>query len=76
MIQKMVQDFLKGARAVWGGPLAESPEETSRNYLQQLRRSHPAMAALIEELLPSGRQIMQAHRQGAEELQDLQQLAP
>ncbi len=76
MTQRMVQDFLKGARAFWGGPLTESSEETSRMYLDQLRRSHPAMAALIEEHLPSGSQIMQAHRQGTEELQSFQKAAP
>jgi hypothetical protein len=74
--QKMVQDFLKGARAAWGGPLTESSEETGRMYLEALRRSHPAIASLIEEHLPSGRQIMQAHRQGTEELQSLQQVVP
>lgn len=76
MTQKTVQDFLKGARAAWGGPLTASSEETGRTYLEQLRRSHPAMASLIEEHLPSGRQIMQAHRQGAEELQEFQETTP
>ena len=75
MTQKMVQDFLKGARAIWGGPLTESSEETGRMYLEQLRRSHPGMASLIEEQLPFGRRIMQAHRQGTEELQTFQQAA-
>lgn len=76
MTQKAVQEFLKGARAAWGGPLAASPEETGQMYLEQLRRSHPSIASLIEEHLSSGRQIMQAHRQGADELQNVQQTAP
>jgi hypothetical protein len=74
--QKTVQDFLKGARAIWGGPLAASSEETGQMYLEQLRRSHPSIASLIEEHLSSGRQIMQAHRQGTEELQTLRQGVP
>lgn len=76
MTQKAVQDFLKGARGVWGGPLAAAPEETSQAYLEQLHRSHPAIASLIEEHLPSSRQIMQVHRQKTEELQSFQQAAP
>jgi hypothetical protein len=76
MTQKTVQDFLKGARAVWGGPLAASSQETGQTHLEQLRRSHPSIASLVEEHLPSGRQIMQAHRQGAEELQDVQPIVP
>jgi hypothetical protein len=74
--QKMVHDFLKGARTHWGGPLTECDEETGRMYLDQLRQSHPAILSLIEEHLTSGYRIMQAHRQGAEELQSLQQAAP
>jgi hypothetical protein len=76
IMQRMVQDFLKGARANWGGPLTECSEETGQIYLNQLRQSHPTMSSLIEEHLASGRQIMQAHRQGAEELQSFRQAAP
>jgi hypothetical protein len=74
--QRMVCDFLKGARAYWGGPLMECAEETGRMYLDQLGQSHPAMLSLIEEHLLSGHRIMQAHRQRAEELQILQRAAP
>ena len=76
IVQKMVQDFLKGARAYWGGPLTECSEETGQMYLNQLRQSHPTMLSLIEEHLASGRQIMQAHRPGAEELQSFRHTAP
>ncbi len=74
--QKMVQDFLKGARAQWGGPLTECSEQTSGMYLEQLRQSHADMASLVEEHLASGRQIMMAHRQGAEEPRSFQHMAP
>ena len=74
--EKMVNDFLKGARGYWGGPLIECSEETAQMYLDQLRQTHPTMASLIEEHLPSSRQIMQAHRQRTEELQSFQQVAP
>ena len=71
--QKMLQDFLKGARAQWGGPLTECSEETGRIHLDKLRQSHSAMAALIDGQLPSGHQVMLAHRNGGDELQSFQQ---
>src|SRR3954447_15834790 len=51
IMQRMVQDFLKGARANWGGPLTECSEETGQIYLDQLRQSHPTMSSLIEQHL-------------------------
>lgn len=49
---QMFNSFLKGARARWGGPLAECPPETVQVYLDALRRKHPEIAELIDKELP------------------------
>jgi hypothetical protein len=71
--EKMLQDFQKGARGSWGGPLTECSEETSSLHLDKLRQSHPAVAAFLDKHLPTARQVMLHHRQGTEELQSFQQ---
>ncbi len=73
MAEKMLQDFQKGARGYWGGPLAECSEETGLMHLDKLRQSHPAIAAFLDKQLPSAREVMLQHRQGTEELQSFQQ---
>lgn len=71
--EKMLQDFQKGARGSWGGPLAECSEETSSMYLDKLRQSHPTIAAFLDKHLPPARQFMLHHRQDTEELHSFRQ---
>lgn len=58
MGQKLMRDFLKGARASWGGPLAESSSETAVGYFEALRQSSPEIAKVIDEQLPGARERM------------------
>ena len=58
MMQKVMRDFLKGARVAWGGPLAESSAATSANYLDKLQQTSPEIAKVIDEQLPRARDLM------------------
>lgn len=55
---QMFKTFLRGARARWGGPLAESPPETVQAYLEALRGKHADIAELIDKELPIAVQRM------------------
>lgn len=51
MAQKMLKDFLKGPRSLWGGPLAECSAELAEVYFEQLRRRQPQTAEILEKHL-------------------------
>ena len=46
---KMLRDFAKGTRLLWGGPLAQCSLETANSYFENLRRSHPRLAKALDE---------------------------
>lgn len=71
--EKMLQDFQKGARGYWGGPLTECSEETALLYLERLHQSHPAISSFLNYHLPSARQTMLSHRPSQEELESFVQ---
>lgn len=62
MVQKLLRDFLKGARVNWGGPLNEMSPETAEGFLDALRTSRPEIAAVIDEQLPEARDWMSKWR--------------
>ena len=59
MVQKLLRDFLNGGRGSWGGPLTETPPETSMAYFETLRRSKPEIAKVVDEQLPWARGRME-----------------
>ncbi len=60
MVQKLLRDFLKGARVSWGGPLTQALPETAETYFETLRRSRPEIAKVVDEQLPWARDRMKA----------------
>lgn len=58
MAQHMFNDFSKGARVRWGGPLVECSAETVRAYFDALRRDDPQIAELLSEELSRARRGM------------------
>lgn len=58
MLQKLLRDFLKGARVSWGGPLTEAPPESAEAYFEALQRSRPDIAQVIDEQLAWARKRM------------------
>ncbi len=58
MVEKLIREFLKGARVSWGGPLAEASPETSEAYFEALRQRRPDIAQVIDEQLPWARKRM------------------
>jgi hypothetical protein len=67
MIQEMVRGLMKGARMIWGGPLAQSSPETAAAHLESLRSSNPDIAAIIDHYLPYAQQVMANYRRPSEE---------
>jgi hypothetical protein len=67
MVEKLIREFLKGARVSWGGPLAEASPETSEAYLEALRRRRPDIAEVIDEQLPLARKRMSKPKELAHE---------
>jgi Domain of unknown function (DUF2520) len=66
MIQEMLRGLLKGARMIWGGPLAECSPETAAVHLEALRTSNPDIAKMIDQHLPYAQEVMSKYRQGPE----------
>lgn len=66
MIQEMVRGLVKGARTIWGGPLAQCSPETAAAHLGALRANNPEIAAMIDHCLPYGQQAMASYRRTAE----------
>lgn len=46
---KMVRDFAKGTRLLWGGPLTQCSIETANSYFEDLRRNHPRLATTLDQ---------------------------
>jgi hypothetical protein len=63
MAQKMFTDFLKGARAAWGGPLTQCSLETATTYFEALSRSYPQIAGAIDDQLEWARERMQKQKE-------------
>ncbi len=51
MATKMFEDFIKGSRLTWGGPLTECSAELAEVYFEHLRRNHPQTAEMLDEQL-------------------------
>ena len=64
MVQKLIRDFLKGARASWGGPLNDAPIE-AEGFLEALRSSRPEIAKIVDEQLPAARDRMLKWRESS-----------
>jgi hypothetical protein len=58
MAQKMLQDFMRGARGNWGGPLLESLPDTAHEFLEHLRTTQTELAALVDRHLETAQQVM------------------
>lgn len=67
MIQEMVRGLLKGARTIWGGPLAHASPETAAAHLETLRSSNPDIAGIIDYYLPYAQRVMANYRHSSEE---------
>jgi hypothetical protein len=62
MSQKTVGDLVKGARTTWGGPLNECSQELVSAHFEELRASHPDLAADVEQQLEWARSAMQRRK--------------
>ena len=62
MTLKMLQDFLRGSRGTWGGPLNECSAELGELHLRTLRERNPLIGAYLNEQLGSARRAMAAAR--------------
>lgn len=67
MMQEMVRGLLRGARSIWGGPLAEASPETAAAHLEALRSSNPDIARIIDHYLPFAQQVMANYRRPGDE---------
>ena len=68
MTLKILQDFLRGARAPWGGPLNECSAELSEMHMETLRTRNPSVGAYLHEQLGLARKAMAAARLPPEEV--------
>ena len=62
MLLKALQDFLRGSRGVWGGPLNECSPEISGGHLDHFRESSPRLSKLLDEQIDQARQAMNLGR--------------
>lgn len=62
MTMRMLQEFLRGARGPWGGPLNECSSEVSDRYLQMLKDSSPDLATYLDEQMALARRTMELER--------------
>lgn len=69
MTTKMFEDFLKGSRLTWGGPLTECSAELAEVYFEHLRRSYPQAAEILDEHLESAARRMPKQKQSGAGLQ-------
>lgn len=71
MAAKMFEDFLKGSRLTWGGPLTECSAETAEVYFEHLRRSYPQIAEMLDEQLEWAARRMPKQKQSGVGLQKI-----
>jgi len=63
MAQKMLKDSLKGsARVHWAGPLNDCTKLTAQDYLEKLRRTHPDISEIVDDILAAAQRRMPAPR--------------
>lgn len=58
MTSKMLKDFLRGARAKWGGPLNECAPEISKGYLRSLSDKSVQMGSYLDEQIAIAKKMM------------------
>ena len=58
MTMRMLQDFLRGGRAPWGGPLNDCAAEISEGHFQSLREKSPEVAKYLGEQIVLARRVM------------------
>jgi predicted short-subunit dehydrogenase-like oxidoreductase (DUF2520 family) len=63
MAQKSFEDFVKGCRTHWGGPLTECSPEVSKAHLDALRKSQPDIAQIVDQQLAWACRIMSQPKQ-------------
>lgn len=61
---EMLDSFLKGARATWGGPLTQCSAETAQAHLNSLAAEHPEIAGLLNEQLTWARRRLSKRVRG------------
>lgn len=58
MSSDMLMEFLKGARAKWGGPFASFPEANQQVYRNKLAETHPELSQTLDTLLECCKNFM------------------
>lgn len=64
MGRDMLDSFSKGARATWGGPLAQCSAETAQAHLRSLTAGHPELAAVLNDQLAWARRRLAKRARG------------
>jgi predicted short-subunit dehydrogenase-like oxidoreductase (DUF2520 family) len=64
MGREMLDSFLRGARATWGGPLAQCSPETAQAHLTSLATDHPELAGILNEQLTWARRRLSKRARG------------
>jgi len=64
MGREMLDSFMRGARAAWGGPLTQCSPETAQAHLKSLAADHPELAGLLDEQLTWARRRVSKRARG------------
>ncbi len=62
MSQSMFREFVKGARATWGGPLTETSVSIRTDHLLRLETSNPELAITLDAYLRLAKQTFSRQR--------------
>lgn len=66
--QNMFRDFLKGARATWGGPLTECSPAIAEKHFALLKETNPELATLLLKQLSFSQQILSKQKNPTKKL--------
>ena len=67
--QSMFRDFVKGARATWGGPLTECSPAITERHFNLLKAGNPELAALLFEQLSYSRKMLARQKNATKKLE-------
>jgi hypothetical protein len=74
-VHEMFRAFSAGARTTWGGPLTQCSPEIAQEHLAAVREKLPEIADLVDQQLPSARDMMTRPRQESSLKQQPSQVA-